>query len=130
MGPKLAPLLTFYTTLVRPHLEYCVQLWSPKPRYGNWKVIMDIENVQRRYTRLIDGIGLRTYGERLNALSLTTLLERRARGDLIETFKIVGGLVSYGSKFFLIYHVVGSLFILLIMVNFHKELLISSPKGL
>ena len=90
---------------------------------------MDIENVQRRYTRLIDGIGLRTYGERLNALSLTTLLERRARGDLIETFKIVGGIVSYGSKF-LIYHVVGSLFILLIMANFHKELLISSPKGL
>ena len=93
-------MINLYKSLVRPHLEYCVQLWSPKPRYGNWKVIMDIENVQRRYTRLIDGIGLRTYGERLNALSLTTLLERRARGDLIETFKIVGGLVSYGSKFF------------------------------
>ena len=93
-------MINLYKSLVRPHPEYCVQLWSPKPRYGNWKVIMDIENVQRRYTRLIDGIGLRTYGERLNALSLTTLLERRARGDLIETFKIVGGLVSYGSKFF------------------------------
>ena len=41
-----------------------------------------------------------TYEERLKKLSLTTLLERRARGDLIETFKIVNGLTNYGEQFF------------------------------
>ena len=91
---------TLYKSLVRPHLEYCVQLWSPNPRFGNWKVILDIEHVQRKFTCLIEGIGTMTYRERLNKLSLTTLLERRVRGDLIETYKIVNGVVNYGQEFF------------------------------
>ena len=95
-------MLKLYTSLVRPHLEYCVQLWNPKACHGNWGLIMDIENVQRRYTRLIDGIGLMTYRERLNNLSITTLVERRARGDLLETFKIVNGIVDYGRDMFIL----------------------------
>ena len=93
-------MLNLYKSLVRPHIEYCVQLWAPQPGYGNWRIIMDIEGVQRKYTRLIEGIGSLTYEERLKKLSLTTLLERRARGDLIETFKIVNGLTNYGEQFF------------------------------
>ena len=61
---------------------------------------MDIETVQRRFTRLVDGIGLMTYEQRCEKLGLTTLLERRARGDLIETFKIVNGFVQYGNHLF------------------------------
>ena len=91
-------MVNIYKSLIRPHLEYCVQLWAPAPHYGNWKLIIDIENVQRKYTRLIDGVGLKTYQERLKCLDLTTLLERRARGDLIETFKILNGLANYGDK--------------------------------
>ena len=41
-----------------------------------------------------------SYKERLASLGLTTLLERRARGDLIETVKIVNGIVNYGDGFF------------------------------
>ena len=41
------------------------------------------------FTRSIEGIGLLNYEERLQKLGLTTLLERRARGDLIEAFKIL-----------------------------------------
>ena len=41
-----------------------------------------------------------TYRERLDKLKLTTLLERRVRGDLIEMFKIQEGFVSYGSDLF------------------------------
>ena len=37
---------------------------------------------------------------RLYELKLTTLLERRMRGDLIETFKVVNGHVNYGSNLF------------------------------
>ena len=33
-------------------------------------------------------------------MKLTTLGERRLRGDLIETFKIVNGLVEYGNGMF------------------------------
>ena len=95
------PVVTnIYKSLIRPHLEYCIQLWSPVPHYGNWGYIMDIEAVQRRVTRIIDGLGLLTYKERLDKLGLTTLLERRARGDLIETFKIVNGIINYGTNLF------------------------------
>ena len=93
-------MLNIYKTLIRPHLEYCVQVWSPYPRYGNWETIKSIENVQRMFTRLIDGIGLLSYEERLHKLNLTTLLERRARGDLIETYRIVSGIANYGSNLF------------------------------
>ena len=93
-------MLKLYTSLVRPHLEYCTQVWAPVARYGNWQLISDIEDVQRAFTRMIEGIGLLTYKERLNRLNLTTLLERRMRGDLIETFKIVNNFVDYGSNFF------------------------------
>ena len=59
-----------------------------------------MENVQRHFTRMIDGIGLVSYEERLKRLNLTTLLERRMRGDLIETFKIMSGLTNYGQNLF------------------------------
>ena len=46
-----------FKTLVRPHLEYCVQLWSPQPKHGNWEIIKRIEEVQRNFTRQINGLG-------------------------------------------------------------------------
>ena len=61
---------------------------------------MDIENVQRSVTRMVDGIGLMTYKERLKELEITTLVERRIRGDLIETYKITMGHVPYGRHMF------------------------------
>ena len=36
---------------------------------------------------MIDEVGLLPYSERLGVLKLTTLIERRTRGDLIEVFK-------------------------------------------
>ena len=69
-------------------------------RHGNWSLILELEGVQRSFTRMIDGLGLMTYRERLYKLNLTTLLERRVRGDLIEMFKIQEGFVGYGSDLF------------------------------
>ena len=70
--------------LIRPKLEYCVQIWNPVGCHGNWQIIHELEAVQRRFTRLISDIGLLTYSQRLLSLKLTTLAERRIRGDLIE----------------------------------------------
>ena len=91
-------MLNIYKSIIRPQIEYCVQLWNPQPRHGNWNIILQIEDVQRRFTRMIDGIGLNSYRERLEELSLTTLIERRARGDLIECFKIYKGIANYGNE--------------------------------
>lgn len=93
-------IMRVYKTLIRPHLEYCTQAWAPVARHGNWKLILKLEGVQRRVTRLIGDLKNLCYKERLEALGLTTLLERRMRGDLIETFKILNGFSKYGAQFF------------------------------
>ena len=93
-------MINVYKSLVRPHIEYAVQVWNPPASHGYWKLILQLEEVQRSFTRLIDGIGILPYSERLMILQLTTLLERRMRGDLIETFKITTGKVSYGKDLF------------------------------
>ena len=77
--------LNMYTSLVRPLLEYCVQVWSPyKSKY-----IKLLEGVQRRATRLVPKLKNCTYDDRLKKLGLTRLEERRKRGDMIETYKIL-----------------------------------------
>ena len=45
-------------------------------------------------------LGLMTYSDRLKELHLTTLIERRARGDIIEVFKIFKGIANYGENMF------------------------------
>ena len=79
--------LQLYKSLVRPHLEYCIQCWNPYYR----KDIELIEKVQRRATRMIDSLKKYSYHERLQRLQLTTLESRRVRGDLIEVYKIMNG---------------------------------------
>ena len=89
-----------YKTIIRPKLEYCVQLWNPAACHGNWSIILELESIQRRFTRLANNIGLLPYSKRLELMNLTTLGERRIRGDLIETYKIVTGKVKYGGNIF------------------------------
>jgi len=92
-------MIRVYKALIRPHLEYCVQLWNPVAEYGNWSLILRIEGVQRRFTRMIEGVGLLPYSERLRVLELTTLAERRSRGDLIEVYKASLGLSQLAGVF-------------------------------
>ena len=41
-----------YKTIIRPKLEYCVQLWNPAACHGNWSIILELEAIQHRFTRL------------------------------------------------------------------------------
>ena len=69
-----------YCSLVRPHLEYAVQSWSP---YFQRDVDI-IEKVQRRATRLVPEISHLSYGDRCKELNIQMLVERRLRGDMNE----------------------------------------------
>ena len=53
------------------------------------KYIESIEGVQRRATKMIPEIKKLSYPERLKYLKLPTMAYRRARGDMIEVYKII-----------------------------------------
>ena len=82
-------MLQIYKVFVRPHLEYAVSAWSPWHR----KDAEILEKIQRRATRRMSDIR-GTYPQRLQQLGLTTLEERRERGDAIEVFKYVRGFLD------------------------------------
>ena len=72
-----------YTAFVRPHIEYAQCVWSPHLQ----KHIKQLENVQIRATKVVDGMKNMEYSERLKKLGLPTLLYRRKRGDMIQMWK-------------------------------------------
>ena len=68
-------------------IDYGVSLWSPYRQ----KDIAIVENIQRRFTKMITGLFKHSYEERLQILGLRTLHERRRRIDLTQAFKIMTG---------------------------------------
>ena len=89
---KKEVVIRLYKSLVRPHLEYCIQAWRPHLV----KDIMLLEQVQRRATRMIEECKGKSYEERLEILGLIILENRRIRADSIEVFKILKGFEGIG----------------------------------
>jgi len=76
-----------YKSLVRPHLDYCIQAWKPYLK----KDINTIEKVQHRATKMIWGMQNIPYSERLKLCGLMTMEDRSRRADILETYKILTG---------------------------------------
>jgi hypothetical protein len=76
-------MLSVFNLYVRPHLEYAVPVWNP--HLQKHKDIL--EGVQRRFTRMIDGMDGLSYEERLTILEIPSLEERRIKLDLIQAYK-------------------------------------------
>ena len=89
-------IILLYKTIVRPHLEYCIQAWRPHCK----KDIDILERVQRRATKIIQKLRNISYEMRLKEFGLTTLETRRLRGDQIEVFKILNGYENIHTNIF------------------------------
>ena len=69
-------ILSFYSVLLRPHVEYCFQMWSSQYRRD-----MDLlEHVQRRTTEMNQGMK-HHYEDRLRELGLFNLEKALGRPD-------------------------------------------------
>ena len=78
-------LIPLYKSLVRSHLEYGVDIWSPRLK----RDIQAVESIQRRATKLVPGYEHLSYQERLMKLKLPTLVYRRKRGEMIQVYKFL-----------------------------------------
>jgi len=95
-------ILPLCSAQVRPHLESCIQLWSPQHRKDRDL----LERGQRRATEVIRGMEHLSCEEGQRELGLFSLEKRRLQGDLIVAFQYLKGLARKLEMDFLQGHVV------------------------
>ena len=83
----LWPTFTYY---VLPTLTYCSPVWCPSLQ----RDITAVENVQRRFSKKIRGLGNLSYAERLHELGALSLSARRMFTDMVTTYKYIHGLTK------------------------------------
>jgi len=84
---SVSSFVMLYKSMVRSHLDYCNSVWAPFRKSD----IDDLERVQKRATKILPALKKLSYTDRLKRCGLPALSYRRARGDMIETYKILTG---------------------------------------
>ena len=69
------PMIKMFNAYIKSKLEYCCIVWSP----DELKYINEIEDIQRIFTKKIDGMDELNYHERLKKLKMYSLERRRDR---------------------------------------------------
>ena len=88
---------TIYLSIVRCHLGYATQVWSPQ----SIGLLKRVENVQRRATKLILKLSFRcdvTYKTRLQLTNLLPISYWHEFLDIVFSYKAVNNLVSIDSE--------------------------------
>ena len=80
-------MLILYKTIVRSKLEYCCPLWD-SPKISD---IQEVETVQRKFTKRIQGMSDLNYWDRLKKLGILSLQRRRERYSIIMAWKMANG---------------------------------------
>ena len=90
------PMMTIWNSIVRPKLDYCSPLWSPRP--SNFKEIDLLEQTQRYFMRQIKGMETLDYSQRLKSLKTYSIQRRHERYKVLYIYKIKEGFVPNISK--------------------------------
>ena len=83
--------INLYKAIIRPVLEYGNTIWGPFYATD----INNIENIQRKATKLVPTIHHLSYKDRLRSLKLPTLQYRRRRGDMIMLFNLLHDMYDF-----------------------------------
>ena len=78
-----------WTTIIRPHFNYCSQLWSPP----EGPTMDKLERLQYFFSGLIPEIRNMTYEERLKKLKISSLQRRYDRYRIFYMWKIKNRIV-------------------------------------
>jgi hypothetical protein len=77
-------LMRVYKTYILPVLNYASPIWSPHLR----QEVDELEAIQRKFTKRLEGQSQCTYGRRLHNLSLLSLESQRLHADLLTVHRL------------------------------------------